>query len=541
MPRAHDFDVAIVGGGLAGGLLARQLRLAAPDLSIAVFERRREGGYKVGESTVEIAANYLARKVRLNRYLVEHHLFKNGLRYFFDTEKKDGSLFELSEIGTDGYPYHPSFQIDRARFDRDLRAMNREMGVAVFEDVAVRDPDLSDGNRPHAFDVEDATGHRVRRTCRWFVDATGRARLLARTRKEAPVPVDLPIASVWGRATGIESIDDLGPEAFRARVRHTSRFLSTNHFCYPGYWIWFIPLRDGIVSIGVVGHKDVVTPALQKQDAFAQFLRSHKAVDTLLGKGGFVDLMGYRQLAYGTRGFYEPNRVVRTGESAAFSDPFYSPGSDFIATENDQIADLVLRDHAGEDAPALAERIAKYDRFMQYRFDTTIPIYRQLYETFGSFALMRAKYAFDVSTYYNVWVHAYMLDLHLDTSWIDEQLRAAQPTMTALDNVRRMFRDAARRLMAEGRYFAENLGGYYRGQEPILDLVYTIGLPRKRKEILRRLQRSLWEARRDTLAALGDPRAGDLPPEPLFAFMTERDLLAANATSAQRPPASPPA
>ncbi len=540
MPTSHDFDVAIVGGGLAGGLLARQLRLAAPNLTIAVFERRPDGGYKVGESTVEIAANYLARKVRLNAYLVEHHLFKNGLRYFFDTENKDGDLFELSEIGTDGYPYHPSFQIDRARFDADLRRMNREAGVEVFEDVAVRDPVFAEGGRPHAFDVEAADGSRVRRTCRWFVDATGRARLAARALGEPAVDVDLPIAAVWGRARGVENLDTIGPDAFHARVRHTSRFLSTNHFCYPGYWIWFIPLRGGIVSIGVVGHRDVVTPALQKPEALLAFLRSHRAVARLVGGARFLDTMGYRKLAYGTRSFYGTNRVVRTGEAAAFSDPFYSPGSDFIATENDQIADLVLRDARGEDEDALSHRIERYDRFMQYRFDTTLPIYLDQYEAFGSFELMRIKYAFDVSTYYNVWVHAYMRDLHLDAAWIDEQLRAAEPTRAALDNVRRMFRDAAARLRAEGRYFAGNLGGFYRGQAPILDLVFTVGLARKRKEILRRLQRSLVEARQHTLALLDGTEPDADATEPLFAFMTPRDLLA-RAPSGERAASPPPA
>ena len=50
-----DLDVAVLGGGLAGNLLARQLRRRLPGLRVALFERSRERGYKVGESTVEIA------------------------------------------------------------------------------------------------------------------------------------------------------------------------------------------------------------------------------------------------------------------------------------------------------------------------------------------------------------------------------------------------------------------------------------------------------------------------------------------------------
>ncbi len=57
----RSIDVAILGGGLVGNLLARQLRRHSPELSVAMFERDTERTYKVGESTVEIAANYLSR------------------------------------------------------------------------------------------------------------------------------------------------------------------------------------------------------------------------------------------------------------------------------------------------------------------------------------------------------------------------------------------------------------------------------------------------------------------------------------------------
>ncbi len=525
----HEFDVAIIGGGLAGGCLARQLRLAAPDLRVGLFERRPDGGFKVGESTVEIAANYLARRLRLNRYLFDHHLLKNGLRYFFDTEAKDGSLFELSEIGTDGYPFHPSFQLDRARFDRDLRAMNRDLGVDVREGVTVRHIELRDDGAPHRFTLEGDGGSAQPCRARWLVDASGRARVLARTLGEPAVPIDLPIAAVWGRMEGVADIDAIGPEAWRARVRHTSRYLSTNHLCYPGYWIWFIPLRNGIVSVGVVGRQDVVTPRLREPGALLAFLREHRAAAQLLEDAHFVDVMGFKKLAYGTRAFYSEHRFGRTGEAGAFLDPFYSPGSDFIATENDHLADLIVRDLVRHEAREdLAARTRLYDQFVQYRLDSMLPIYDGLYDAFGSFALMCAKYSFDVDTYYNVWVHAYLADLHLDTAWIAEQLRARAPTLTALANVRAMFQRTVRRLRAEGRYFADNLGGYLPGQAPMLSFLHRVGRDRSRKEILRQFQAALNRARRDTLALQApDPaRVPQVPDLPLMAFMTPRDLLA---------------
>ena len=87
MSAPTDFDVIILGHGLAGGLLARHLRIElGKDLRILVLESASKiVDYKVGESTVEVAANYMIRRLGLQAYLYQHQLPKNGLRFFFDS------------------------------------------------------------------------------------------------------------------------------------------------------------------------------------------------------------------------------------------------------------------------------------------------------------------------------------------------------------------------------------------------------------------------------------------------------------------------
>lgn len=111
----NSVDVAVLGGGLAGNLLARQLRRMLPEVSVAVFERDVERAYKVGESSVEIAAHYWVRRLGLATYLHKEHLPKNGLRFFFDSEGRDQPLEKMSELGVNGLPPYLSFQLDRAR------------------------------------------------------------------------------------------------------------------------------------------------------------------------------------------------------------------------------------------------------------------------------------------------------------------------------------------------------------------------------------------------------------------------------------------
>ena len=84
-----DLDVAIVGRRNGGEPArppapAQRSRVSASRSS----SRRVERDYRVGESTVELASNYLVRRLALSRYLYEEQLPKNGLRYFFDDAAK---------------------------------------------------------------------------------------------------------------------------------------------------------------------------------------------------------------------------------------------------------------------------------------------------------------------------------------------------------------------------------------------------------------------------------------------------------------------
>jgi glycine/D-amino acid oxidase-like deaminating enzyme len=156
-------DVAIVGGGIAGTLLARQLRMRVPDLRITVFERGGAGGsYKVGESTVEIAAHYLVRRQKLAQYLYENHLPKNGIRYFFDGPKRNTPLGEMSELGTITCRSTPRSS-STARAETDLIEMCRSEGIGGA-DRRARDGDRARrGASATAHGRDEAGTQRVRR------------------------------------------------------------------------------------------------------------------------------------------------------------------------------------------------------------------------------------------------------------------------------------------------------------------------------------------------------------------------------------------
>lgn len=513
-------DVAILGGGIAGNLLARQLQLAQPSLRIGLFEKSTERGYKVGESSVEITAAHLVRRVGLGRYLYQEHLPKNGLRYFFDTPEHDAELEAMSEMGTISMPFHPTFQIDRARFEADLLRMNAEAGVETRVGAKVERVTLGEDGEPHRFvAVEGAARRHVE--ARWLLDATGRTSLLAKKLGlRVPEPSHF-MASAWGRFEGIADIDAMGSKAWRERVRWTNRGLSTVHFCYPGYWIWFIALRHDVTSVGVTGERGQLDALLRAHGGLRGFLESHRAVASLLAPSKQLDEGRYTQIAYGTKRFVSTDRWAVVGEAAAAQDPLYSPGIDLICLANDLVSDLVRRDAGGESQGALAERTDLYDRFLLFRHEAVMRLYRGLYGVLGSFELMRLKWELDLPSYYNLWVTPVLQERHLDTTFLREQLRLQPLLLRALENFSALFQATERALVARGEYHRANVGHFYDSIEPIADLMRDVGLPRARRDVLKRQQRTFNHVSAmglDLLEGTSRPRK----PIPLTGFFGER-------------------
>ena len=518
---ADQFDVAIVGGGMAGSLLARQIKRACPRLSVGLFEKARERTYKVGESLVEIASNHLIRRHRLSGYLYENHLPKNGLRYFFDDESHSTALTEMSEVGPINLPFHPAFQIDRARLETDLLEMVKKIGVDARIGVRVESVEIGEEGGVHRFSLCDGRGPARPCRARWLIDASGRAGVLAKKQELRVAEDEHRIGAVWSRIKGVTDVDTIGPEQWRDRVRHSTRRLSTMHFWYPGYWFWVIPLRGGVTSVGLVGEpareRDVRT-----MDGFRAFLRLHRGIEDLLSEAEIVDSGSFSQIAYGTKRFFHRDRWALSGEAATAADPFYSPGADFIALENDFIADLVARDFAGQSADSLAERVDMYDDFMHFRHESAMLLYRGLYGGLGSYELMRMKWDLDIACYYNLWVAPYMLDQHLDTGFLRRQLRMRPFVLQALRNFARVFRSVETTLVERGDYFRRNVGEFSFGLENI-DFIQDVGTPRTRRQTLETTERVFNTVLERANQLLGADSYRER--RPLQSFMTDQPLL----------------
>ena len=401
---SRPWDVAIIGGALAGAGAATMLLRERPDLRVVIIEKSSRFTRRVGEATVEVSGYFLGRVLGLTQYLNEAHLVKQGMRFWFANEEAK-TLEDCSEIGGRYLSRVPAYQVDRSTLDEEALRRACALGAQLLRPATVRAVDLKPGGE-QLLSVRAGETTEILRA-RWVIDASGVAALLARQNGWWRPNTAHPTASAWSRWRGVKDWD--GPELAAKYPRwaaacHGIRATATNHFVGHGWWAWCIPLKGGDTSIGVVFDQRHVDWTAGGGDSspgekLKHFLLQHPVARELLAGADWIegDVHWRKNLPYSSS-THAGDGFALVGDASAFLDPFYSPGMDWVAFTATRASDLILAERRSEP---LGDRLVRHNADFTRSYDRWFKaIYRDKYEYLGDFDLMRLAFSMDVGLYY---------------------------------------------------------------------------------------------------------------------------------------------
>jgi len=396
------FDVAIVGSGFAGSLLALVARRLG--LSVLLLEKGSHPRFAIGESTSPLANllfEELAKRYDLPRLVPfakwgswkQAHPevscgLKRGFSFFHHTEgrpfanapdRHDQLLVTASPSDevADTHWYRPDF-------DAFLVEEARDAGVEYLDGTRIGTIAFESGK----FRIDACRcGKGIALRSRFLVDASGRCGALHDALGIARVtpPNFPPTQGLFTHFEGVRRLDEMGipggPEVPPYPVDDAAV-----HHVFPGGWIWILRFDNGLTSAGVAA-SDTLAEAVG-------FARGEAAWNRLLER--FPTIGDQFEKARPTLPFVHtprlPFRVDRAAgrgwallpSAAAFADPLLSTGFPLALLGIHRIAEALEEDFG---TPHFDIRLAAHGELTLQEADRAARLIAALYGAFGDFPL----------------------------------------------------------------------------------------------------------------------------------------------------------
>ena len=398
-----DFDIAVIGSGFGGSLLALIVRRLGR--SVVLLERGQHPRFAIGESSTPLAnllLEELAQRYELPRLLPltkwgswqrERSEIACGLKRGFtfyhhrldepfarDPERRDQLLVAASprdEIA-DTHWYRPDF-------DAFLAREAQAGGVEFIDQLDLKT--ISPSGETSLLEGE-REGRPVTIRARFVIDATGPRGFLHRALELPEVPLERlpPTQALYSHFTGVRRWEELFPNEGDAPYPADDAAL---HHVFEGGWIWVLRFNNGLTSAGVAA-TDAVAGELDFAKGDAAWSRLLARLPSV--REQFAGARAMRPFIHAPRLSFLTGQVsarewVLLPSAAGFIDPLLSTGFPLTLLGISRLARIIETAWGHE---TFAERLFDYSMHTTMELLLTERLVAALYATMGDFELFSA-------------------------------------------------------------------------------------------------------------------------------------------------------
>ena len=370
-----QYDAIIIGGGPAGATSAALL--AGKGHRVLLVEKTNFPRYHVGESLMPFCWFTLNRLGVVERMEEIGFTRKHSVQFATTDGKISAPFYFFQHFD---HPAATTWQVERKDFDLMLLNNARSKGVEVRENTTALDF-LKNGGRITGIRARTGDEDPFEATAPITLDCTGRDALYQRkngSRRRDPM---LNKVSIW--------------TLFQDAKRDTGLEEGATTIAYlpEGGWFWNIPLRNGVVSSGIVAERDYLFKPGETRDPAEIFAREiennawvkeHLSVGRQFGEYWVTGEYSYRAEHCADDG------LVLVGDAFAFLDPVFSSGVFLALKSGEMAADAA---HAAlEKGDVSAAAFARYGEDLCGHIETMRKVVYAFYDKDFSFAKLIRKY-----------------------------------------------------------------------------------------------------------------------------------------------------